>query len=361
MVSWTDSFLDGLIDREFEVSNAFDSIISIYEDFVGKNQKIATDKLWLYLDAHQLITQSENSITYTKLLFRGRPKGVFDEKNIRELFHVPFSKRHLIGNQRFSVSGQPMLYFGSSILAITKETEKEINELAIAAFLPSYSFYYKSKIFSLTNHIGDCIEKSLPGIVSEGGKISYTDERFSPSQKTIVSDIHQTVLMHICTFPTEFKGSFVAEYAIPQMLTSALLEHGYAGLIFPSTKDYSNLTGNHNFSSHHINLGLFVPYDKNNDINESLLNTFSSFAMDGLESYDLTIDSILRKASEVVGLNKKSTKNNNDYIIPIVQLKHYIEYMNASLISDINYFETDIGKLELEFYMKMLCYLEKFM
>jgi len=32
-----------------------------------------------------------------------------------EMFHIPFSKRHLVANQRFSIAGLPCLYLGSSI------------------------------------------------------------------------------------------------------------------------------------------------------------------------------------------------------------------------------------------------------
>ena len=359
MVSWTDAFLNSLKGAESEVKNAFDSIISIYGDFIGKSQKVATDRLWSYLKNQGLLTQTENPITYTKLLFRARLKGGFDERDIKQYFHIPFSKRHLVGNQRFSVSGQPMLYFGSSVLAIVKELEREVDELAIAAFLPSYSEYYNSKIFSLTNHIGDCIENSLPGIFSAGSRISYDDEHFSPNKKTISSDIHKTVLMHICTFPTELTGSFVAEYAVPQLLTTALLEHGYSGIVFPSTKDYSDFSGYHRFSTHHINLGIFVPYDSNNDTNEILLKTFSVFTLDGSETFKLTTKDIIEKAGTIIKVNKKSTRNNSDYMLPVVKLQLHIEYMDKSQISGVQYFETGIGKLELALYMKMLCHIEK--
>lgn len=359
MISWTDSFLNALKGHEDNVIEAFDSIISVYKDFIVKSQKIATDRLWSYVKNQSLLNQIEGPIQFTRLLFRARLKGRFDESEIREYFHIPFSKRHLVGNQRFSVGGQPMLYFGSSVLTITKELERKVDELAIAAFLPSYSVYYNSKIFSLTNHIGDCIENSLPGIFSAGSKISYDDEYASPNHRTISSDIHTAVLMHLCTFPAELKGSFVPEYAIPQMLTTALLENVYTGLKFPSTKVYTDLYGHHRFSSHHMNYGIFVPYDKINDTNEDLLNTFSVFTLDGSESFNLTTKDILEKKDKIIEVNKKSTNNNNDYIIPISNMGLQIEYMKESQISGTKYYDTDIGKLELEFYMKMLCHLEK--
>ncbi len=359
MTIWTDSFLYSLKNAEAEVSSAFDRIISIYKDFISKSQKIATERLWSHLKEQNLLTQFESPITYARLLFRARAKGGFDEKDIKQYFHIPFSRRHLVGNQRFSVSGQPMLYFGNSVLVLTKELECKASDLAVAAFLPSYSEYYNSKIFSLTNHIGDCIENSLPGIFSAGLKVSYDDTELLPNHQTIARDIHKSVLMHLCTFPTEFKGTFVAEYVIPQMLTTALLEHGYAGIVFPSTKDYSDLYGSHRFSSHQLNLGIFVPYDKENNTNEDLLKTFSAFTLNGLEKFNLTTNDIVNMIDDIIEVTKESSQNNNDYILPISQLKLHIEYMKESEICRTKYFETDIGKLELELYMKMLCHLEK--
>ena len=46
------------------------------------------------------------------------------------MFHIPFNKRYLIGNQRYSLTGQPMLYIGSSVIDVAKEIDvKDINNL----------------------------------------------------------------------------------------------------------------------------------------------------------------------------------------------------------------------------------------
>lgn len=360
LVSWTDSFLGALKNNEDEICAAFDSNILIYDDFIRRSQKVAAERLWSYLQKYNLLNEAESPIKYTRLLFRGRPKKHFDEKDIRQMFHVPFPMRHLVGNRRFSVSGQPMLYFGNSVLTVTKECESDVVGLAMAAFLPSYSRYFKAKIFSLTNHVGDCIENALPGLFLDGSKFTYDDLHYSFNRTTISRDIHQNVFLHICTFPTELKDAFVAEYTIPQMLTTALLENGFAGIIFPSTKDYSELTGYHRFSSHHLNIGIFVPYDKENDLNENLLSSFCGFTLNGREMFNLTVNDILQKCDEIRKANKKSPHNNSDYLIPVVHLRLHIEHMNQSRISGVNYFDTEVGKLELELYMKMLCRLEQF-
>lgn len=57
-----------------------------------------------------------------------------------DLFHVPFEKRHLIGNNRFSLSGLPCLYFGSSIYGCWEEMNR-----------PNLDYCFTSR-FDLTGH-----------------------------------------------------------------------------------------------------------------------------------------------------------------------------------------------------------------
>ena len=359
MVAWTDSFLDTLKDSEDAVRDAFDVIVSVYEDFIRGSHRKAMDRLWSHLEGKGLLAQYASKIWHTRLLFRGRPKGGFDESNKREYFHVPFSKRHRIGNHRFSVSGQPLLYCGSSVLVTARELNRDVSELAVAGFLPSYSAYSDSRIYSLTNHIGECIENSLPGICKSGARIPYDSDRNAPNLHTIVGDMNQAVLMEVCTFPVESREAFVAEYAVPQMLTTALLEHGFNGIVYPSTKDYSDLKGYHRFSSHQLNVAMFVPYDEVNDTNEDLLRTVSAFTLSGSEKLDLTPEKLLEEMDRIVEVNKGSTRNNTDYMLPIINLTLHLEYMAASEASGTRYFQTSAGLVELELYMKMLRHLEK--
>ena len=250
-----------------------------------------------------------------------------------------------------------MLYLGSSVLAVAKELELPVKELAIAGFLPSYSAYYDSKVFSLTNHICDCIENSLPGLFSARVKVSWEDDGISPSRNTLPSDINRLVLFQLCTFPTDLKGAFVAEYAIPQILTTALLEHGFCGLIFPSTKDYSELEHFHRFSMYHMNVGIFVPYDPKHDINKSLMNTFTGYTLDGAETFALTTQDVRQQMDKITVVTKRSAINNNDFLLPVVNLELHMKYLERSTVNGLPYFDTEYGKYELELCMHMLRHL----
>jgi|WetSurMetagenome_2_1015567.scaffolds.fasta_scaffold31305_3 hypothetical protein len=359
MIEWTDSFLCTLQKSKNEIKIAFDSIISVYKDYISKSPKVAGDNLWKYLSDQGLLSNTESLHTCMKLLFRARPKNGFDIKIPSEYFHIPFSKRHLVKSQRFSVSGQPMLYFGSSVLTISKEMNLDLPKLAIAGFIPNYSKFYGTKLFSLRNQINDCIENSLPGICDGGCNISFFDTHIKPNVSTILNDLQQMIFMNICTFPTEKKGSFIPEYVIPQLLTTAILDHNYSGIVYPSTKDFSILDGQHRFSSHHLNIGIFIPYEDDSDVSNTIMSKFTILPNIYNESLSITLKDVLDKCKAITDNNKKSTNNNNDYIIPVCHMKLHIEYLANSMVDSTPYFDSETGKTELGIFFEMLKYLEK--
>lgn len=46
--------------------------------------------------------------------YRARATSFYQSLDRKEMFHIPFNKRYLIGNQRYSTSGIPCLYLGES-------------------------------------------------------------------------------------------------------------------------------------------------------------------------------------------------------------------------------------------------------
>ena len=353
LVSWTDSFKCELQGSIVHIENAFNGLIAVYDDFISRTERTATNTLWSYIKEEDLLDQFEGRMTLGRFFYRARDKKGVDQTEIREYFHVPFSKRHCVGNQRFSTSGHPMLYLGSSVLAVIKEMQKDVSDLVIAAFVPRLSAQSGKKLFSLTNHINSAIELSLPGIFDVGSALSYYDSEEVPNCSTIKKDIYEVILMNVCTFPVEYCGSFVAEYAIPQMLTTALVEQDYAGVVFPSTKDFSDLTGVHAFSKHHLNLGLFVPYDKENESNEVLLSSFWHTTLSP-GNVRLTVADVVEKCEHVCKISDSSPHGPNDYKLPTIQLKLSLEYLERAFIGGIRYYTTDFGQLELRLSMAML-------
>lgn len=66
------------------------------------------------------------------------------------MFHIPFNKRYLIGNQRYSLTGQPLLYLGFSILDVLAELNCDLNEfdkVKLCTYKPNENF----RVFDLRN------------------------------------------------------------------------------------------------------------------------------------------------------------------------------------------------------------------
>lgn len=347
LVLWLDEFLFELKSSVEKISDAFDQILFTYLKYITENQRSSINHLFSFLEKNNLTEIITDPSQLVKILFRARWKGDYETNDIKEYFHIPFSLRTLVGSQRFSISGLPLLYLGSSVLTVEKELEGNNEQLNYSAFLPSYSDIYQFKIFSLTNSINDLLENSLPGLFEAECSVPYSDFKLR-----FLQEIQANILLQICTFPTDSKQSFIPEYVIPQMLTSALQQTGFHGLSFPSTKCFDDLKDNHRFSSHHLNVVLFTQYDANNDHDLELLNRFFTYVEN--RKISVTCNDVLAEIDKVVEINKSNNINNTDYVMPLCRIKLQIEYLEQSMIDGTKYYDTQTGKIELGLYMKMV-------
>ena len=77
------------------------------------------------------------------------------------MFHVPFNKRYNLKNERFSLTGQPLLYLGDSIADVAEELgvdiddEKTMEKLRVSSFelRESKDKKDKKRIFDLRCYI----------------------------------------------------------------------------------------------------------------------------------------------------------------------------------------------------------------
>ena len=348
MISWTDALIEHLKSNVLEIESTFDEISSCYNDFIKYNEKIALDNLWDFLKNNRLLQAADHPVFCSNLLFRGRKKDTFCNNDIKGYFHIPFTRRHKIRNQRFSINGKPMIYLARSVPTVEKELCMNINNLAIAAFMPDYSYYKGKKIYDLKNDFNQLIENTLPAIA--GSQTCSTQ----PSAITDLNLLKKYILMQILTFPVEVMDSFVPEYVLPQMLTTALMKNDYAGVTFPSTKDFSNIRDNHRYSSHHLNYGFFVNYSNTSDIDEKLLSSFNIYTLDGTESYNYSVETVLHEIESTIEMADSTRQANPNIFFPLLMSKNHLQYLQGSYLSDEKYFCTKSGKIELEFFMKML-------
>lgn len=115
-----------------------------------------------------------------------------------EMFHIPFEKRDLVSNQRFSISGYPCVYAGESIYGSWEELNRPDIDTVNIVIMKNLKFI---RIYDLTIPI-----------------FSEKDEN------EIKEKICKSILAWLCSFKTINKCKpFIVEYVIPQIVLSLML------------------------------------------------------------------------------------------------------------------------------------------
>jgi len=137
-----------------------------------------------------------------------------------DLFHVPFEKRHLVSNQRYSIAGLPCLYLGSSAWVCWEELGRPdldkvfISQFRIAKKVKVLDFhvtpkdlweaFYQRHLF-LQNHQAQALENFKDFPTFDAGFVE--------------SYIRLWPLIAACSVKRRVgQGSFFPQYIVPQML-----------------------------------------------------------------------------------------------------------------------------------------------
>jgi len=113
-----------------------------------------------------------------------------------EMFHIPFDKRDLVGNQRYSLSGLPCLYLGGSSYVCWEELER--------------------KDFSTSNYCGYSLIKEV-----------NVFDMLLPEEITNPHQIRKTVLILACSLGAKRNSLFKPEYILPQCVLHSLIHRSY--------------------------------------------------------------------------------------------------------------------------------------
>ncbi|EFH8834061.1 hypothetical protein ABVQ61_004298 [Escherichia coli] len=161
-----------------------------------------------------------------KPLFRVRKS----EKPIstrKEIFHIPFTHRHLVNAQRYSVAGLPCLYLGSSLYICWQEMGKpDFDKLYLSSFI---SWDNESQILNLAAEF--LYSRSAKGFY---GEIDNNDNLVKLSYLTLWP------LIIACNYLKQNDDApFNPEYIIPNLLMqwiSRLEDRPIVGIAYRSTK-----------------------------------------------------------------------------------------------------------------------------
>lgn len=222
----------GAIDPK-KIRHFFKGIQYCYKCWIDSKPTTALEALDSLLKEYELIsdgTYDESDELVIKniterVFFRGRITSQFLGKI--EMFHVPYNKRYNLCNERFSLTGQPVLYLGNSIADIVEELDVNVDEEDTIKRLKISSFEFlnkgrKRKIFDLRCNIWQDMKNI---------KICTFSEK----------KLFRNILSAICSFQKrkELEGyAFKEEYVIPQMLAQVLKQNHYDGICYYSTKRF---------------------------------------------------------------------------------------------------------------------------
>lgn len=193
------------------------------------------------------------TLPFESVLYRGRTSEKQLDK--ADMFHIPFMQAYKIRNQRFSITGQPLLYLTDHVFGVLNEldiqTRDEYEKLHVVQYRTNNSF---DKIADMTitgnfEHIDD------PNIFRQ-----Y---------------FCRFILSCTCSFPNirgRDKSYFVEEYVIPQLVTQ-LLTNDFRGIRYNTINGYRN-DKNNLLPNDYVNYAFFTKQKSNEPVDEELRKNF---------------------------------------------------------------------------------------
>lgn len=265
------------IDYEKIVRDFFDEIIRIYKSWNEGDVVSATEMMDNLVDGIKKRPLDKDELPL--FFFRERVDG---ESSKDGMWHIPFEDRYKVKNFRFSISGRPILYLGSSIIDIVYEMRQEEcadkSKHMVSTFLRKQDL----KIFDLTNKF-PAIMRSIYVLINSGSKIIFDDDHLG-LKGSFPNALKLLLLMSCCSFATTHEGAtFHEEYILPQMLTEILQKKGYDGIRYSSTRlnpkifeKNEQLLWQENYFRE--NYALFTKYNDTDRHDASLKEKFKNFS-----------------------------------------------------------------------------------
>lgn len=188
-----------------------------------------------------LIKKSANrSTTGFEFGFKARvlKPGVQPLASREDMFHIPFEKRHIVKDQRYSIHGIPSIYLGRSIYDCYMELGKpSLDEFCVSLFCFSQDKenIHNSKPIRLVD-LTFADKKHDLWLLLHSAK--NDEESYIATLDQLVDDILLWPLVMACSIVCKYPmAPFKQEYIIPQMLYQLCSEKNeFTGIRYYSTK-----------------------------------------------------------------------------------------------------------------------------
>lgn len=183
----------GLTESQFlfKIEETEKKIRQILSAFMRGNQQ----------DALRLTHDMMKAMKFEKLspgipLYKCRENSRLYNFSKDEMFHIPYDKRNLVGNQRFSLSGLPCLYLGGSSYICWEELGR--------------------KDLSTCNYCGYALNEGVNMF-----------DMLLPTEITNPHQIRRAVLTLSCSLVANRDHLFKQEYILPQCIFHSLINRSY--------------------------------------------------------------------------------------------------------------------------------------
>lgn len=165
----------------------------------------------------------------SKSLYRVRVcEEYISERN--DIFHIPFEKRHLVKNQRYSIAGIPCLYLGTSLYVCWEEMGKpSLDKLYLSHYKVNGESSYE-EIFVLN------FAFSLEMLLHQNLEIFFDKDIKEEEAKACLAI---WPILIACSFNVEHSNSsFCVEYVIPNLILQWVgkEKRPVSGIMYLSTK-----------------------------------------------------------------------------------------------------------------------------
>lgn len=331
-----------------KINEFFETISICYLEWINSElskalfnlKKLLTD--YEILDFHHKIPNS--------VFYRGRISESFISH--WDMFHIPFNRRYLIGNQRYSLVGQPLLYLASSPYCVVKELGTSQN-VRISSFrfkeLPDLNLFDNSNLFH------EIIDTNIADNVLE--KAEKLIERNNLFEDKPVLLFYKSILANCCSFEVNEelkKFSLKEEYVLPQMLAQILKESNFHGIIYTSTKaftdssisqSYSELRKMYKnyciFTNYNYELSSKVSYVYDKDLYEKFIISAPTLCSKNIDPYFYDLNSSIDDINKLLSIDNLTEYEESLYSNINESLLSYITYSghrddNKLLSSSIN-------------------------
>ncbi len=333
--------------------NYFNAFHDIYLEWLKGNVSNATQQLkQLSLD-NELLAGGQR--LNKNIFFRGRKSR--DILSKEDLYHIPFNKRYLIANQRFSISGQPCLYLGLSVLDVIRELKHPIqplDELLISSFMlkPGKTL----KVADITKSFFPDTLSTVDAMGQAGGKLKFDEPGMTPPEMYAI-EFHRFILASLCSFPRRIDpGSFCEEYVLPQLLTEVIRQNSLDGLVYTSTqigRDVCLSKESYHVNRHKENIVLFTQFQEKSEYDYALLDKFLvSQPISYRDVVPISLTEIKNLGKEIIQLNnEKGYFGSLRELSELTGISTRTQFDNLYIIDssglEVRYFDHPIGIFHL--------------